>query len=44
MRGWSRGERAEASAAKKELWADGDAVPPWDWRKDHQHRKATIKP
>ena len=21
-----------ARAAKKGLWAQGDAVPPWDWR------------
>ena len=33
-----------ARAANKGLWTDGDAVPPWDWRKDHQHRKATVKP
>ena len=30
----------EARAAKKGLWSDGEAVPPWDWRKEHQHRKA----
>jgi len=28
-------------AAKKGLWTDGKAVPPWDWRKVHQHRKET---
>jgi micrococcal nuclease len=34
-----------ARAAKMGLWADGDAVPPWDWRKEHQHHgKATVKP
>ena len=37
----ARLSRAEddARAAKKGLWADGSAVPPWEWRKDHQHRK-----
>jgi len=34
----------EARAAKKGLWADQDPVPPWDWRKEHQHRKATVTP
>jgi len=34
----------EARAAKKGLWSDGDPVPPWDWRKEHQHRKATVTP
>jgi endonuclease YncB( thermonuclease family) len=34
----------EARAAKKGLWVDGDPVPPWDWRKEHQHRKATVTP
>ena len=29
----------ESRAAKKGLWADGIAVPPWEWRKNHQHRK-----
>ena len=39
----SRAEE-EAHAAKKGLWADGDPVPPWEWRKEHQHRKASVKP
>lgn len=34
----SRAEE-EARAGKKGLWADRDPVPPWDWRKEHQHRK-----
>ena len=34
----------EARAAKKGLWSDGDPVPPWEWRKEHQHRKASVKP
>jgi len=34
----------EARAAKKGLWVDGDAVPPWDWRKEYRHRRATGKP
>jgi len=34
----------EARATKKGLWADGDPVPPWEWRKEHQHRKATVTP
>ena len=38
----ARGEE-EARVAKKGLWADGDAVPPWGWRKEHQHRKATVR-
>ena len=33
----------EARAAKKGLWSDGDPVPPWEWRKEHQHRKASVK-
>ena len=33
----------EARAAKKGLWSDGDPVPPWEWRKEHQHRKATVR-
>ena len=33
-----------ARATNKGLWTDGEAVPPWDWRKEHQHRKATAKP
>ncbi|MFM8635517.1 MAG: thermonuclease family protein [Planctomycetia bacterium] len=28
-----------ARAAKKGLWTEVNAVPPWEWRKDHQHRK-----
>ena len=32
----------EARAAKKGLWSDGEPVPPWDWRKEHQHRKASV--
>jgi endonuclease YncB( thermonuclease family) len=39
----SRAEE-EARAAKKGLWVDGDPVPPWDWRKERQHRKATVTP
>ena len=34
----------EARVAKKGLWSDGDPVPPWEWRKEHQHRKASVKP
>ena len=34
----------EARAAKNGLWSDGDPVPPWEWRKEHQHRKASVKP
>jgi endonuclease YncB( thermonuclease family) len=34
----------EARASKKGLWADGDPVPPWDWRKEHQRGKALVKP
>ena len=33
-----------ARAAGKGLWADREPVPPWDWRKEHQNRKATVKP
>jgi len=29
-----------ARAAKRGLWADGDAVPPWEWRKGERGRKA----
>jgi endonuclease YncB( thermonuclease family) len=38
----SRAE-VDARAAKRGLWADGDPVPPWDWRKEHHHGKATVK-
>jgi endonuclease YncB( thermonuclease family) len=29
----------ESRAARNGLWADGGAVPPWEWRRNHQHRK-----
>lgn len=32
----------EAHAAKKGLWADGDAVPPWGWRKEHLPRRKPV--
>ena len=38
----ARGEE-EARVAKKGLWADRDPVPPWEWRKEHQHRKEAVK-
>ena len=34
----------EAHAAKKGLWVDESSVPPWDWRKEHQHGKALVQP
>lgn len=30
----------EAKAAKRGLWADGDPVPPWEWRATEKDRKA----
>jgi hypothetical protein len=36
----ARAER-EAKAAGRGLWADRDPVPPWEWRKGQQGRKAT---
>jgi micrococcal nuclease len=32
-----------ARAARRGLWADAEPVPPWEWRKQHQHRKDTVK-
>ena len=34
----------EAHAAKKGLWVDESSVPPWDWRKEHQHGTALVQP
>jgi len=28
-----------AKASKKGLWSDGNAVPPWEHRKEHRHEK-----
>jgi endonuclease YncB( thermonuclease family) len=33
-----------ARAAGKGLWHDAHPVAPWEWRKEHQHRKATVPP
>jgi len=33
-----------ARAARNGLRVDGNAVPPWDWRKERQHRKESVKP
>lgn len=33
----------DARAAKKGLWADRDAAPPWQWRKGDKQRKAAVK-
>jgi endonuclease YncB( thermonuclease family) len=33
----------EAHEAKKGLWSDGDPVPPWEWRKEHQDRKEAVR-
>ena len=33
-----------ARAAKNGLWSDGNAVPPWDWRKNKSgRRKAEVQ-
>ena len=33
-----------ARATGRGLWADQEPVPPWDWRKERQHRKDAVKP
>jgi micrococcal nuclease len=33
-----------ARAANKGLWSDGNAVPPWDWRKNKSGRKKSEVP
>lgn len=34
----------DAKAAKRGLWAEGNAVPPWEWRAGEANRKAPVKP
>ncbi len=34
----------EAREGKRGLWVDGDAVSPWEWRKEHKRREAVAKP
>jgi micrococcal nuclease len=31
----------EAREERRGLWADASAVPPWEWRKGHDHRTRT---
>jgi len=30
-------------AARKNLWADANQVPPWEWRKSEKERRAAKK-
>lgn len=39
-----RAAQDEARAYKRGLWADADAVPPWEWRKAHKSEEWYVKP